>query len=47
VTSLVGIAGFYALNYAESGAFPSGWAFPLCFVPGVLAVVAWLMRRFG
>ena len=43
--SLVGIAGFYAWNLADAGRFPGGWVFPLCFLPGVLQVVAWILRR--
>jgi hypothetical protein len=45
IVSLVGMVGFYALNYAAAGNFPGGWVFPLCFVPGVLMVVAGLLRR--
>lgn len=45
VLSLVGIGGFYAWNFATVGAFPGGWVFPLCFLPGVLQIVAWLLRR--
>jgi hypothetical protein len=44
LASLVGIVAFYVLNYVEAGRFPGGWVFPLCFLPGVLAVTAWLMR---
>jgi hypothetical protein len=35
----------YAWNFAEAGNFPGGWVFPLCFVPGVLNMLAWLLRR--
>lgn len=45
--SLLGIAAFYALNYAAAGRFPGGWVFPLCFVPGTLCVLGWLMQRCG
>ena len=45
VVSLAGIAAFYALEFAANGHAPSGWFFPLCFVPGVLNVLAWLLRR--
>ena len=41
--SLVGTGGFYAWNFANSGVFPGGWVFPLCFFPGVLQLVAWLL----
>ena len=41
--SLVGIGGFYAWNFANAGAFPGGWVLPLCFLPGVLQLVAWLL----
>jgi hypothetical protein len=45
IVSLVGMVGFYALNYAAAGNFPEGWVFPLCFVPGVLMVIAGLLKR--
>jgi hypothetical protein len=45
VTSLLGIGAFYLLNYLQVERFPGGPVFPLCFLPGVLAVIAWLMRR--
>jgi hypothetical protein len=45
VTSLFGIGAFYLLNYLQVERFPGGPVFPLCFLPGVLAVIAWLMRR--
>ena len=44
VTSLFGFAVFYLFNYLEVDRFPGGWVFPLCFLPGALAVTAWLMR---
>jgi hypothetical protein len=44
VISLFGIGAFYLLNYLEAERFPAGWVFPLCFLPGALAVAAWLMR---
>ena len=47
VVSLVGISAFYALEFAANGHAPSGWLFPLCFVPGVLGVVSWLSRRLA
>lgn len=45
VVSLAGIGTFYLLNYSTFGQFPGGWVFPLCFVPGVLLVLAALLRR--
>ena len=47
VVSLMGISFFYMWNFADVGRFPGGWVFPLCFVPGVLLVLAWLPLRFG
>jgi hypothetical protein len=44
VISLFGIGAFYLLNYLEVDRFPGGPVFPLCFLPGALAVTAWLMR---
>ena len=36
-----GMMAFYGLNFAASGRFPGGWVFPLCFLPGILALVCW------
>ena len=44
VMSVTATAMFYLLNYSEAGNFPGGWVFPLCFVPGLLAIVAGVMR---
>jgi len=33
-----GMVAFYALNFAGSGRFPSGWVFPLLSLPGILAL---------
>lgn len=38
---LGGMLTFYGINFAVSGRFPSGWVFPLCFLPGILALVCW------
>jgi hypothetical protein len=46
IVSLLGIGAFYTLEFAANGHAPGGWAFPLCFVPGVLAILASLLRRF-
>lgn len=42
---LGGMLGFYAANYLAVGRFPSGWAFPSFYVPGVLAVISWTLAR--
>jgi hypothetical protein len=39
-----GTAVFYWLNHRASGKFPCG-AFPLFYVPGILAVVSWALSR--
>jgi hypothetical protein len=44
VISLFGIAAFYLINFLEAGQLPGGWVFPLCYLPGVLAITAWLIR---
>jgi hypothetical protein len=44
LASLFGIVAFYLINYVEVARFPGGWVFPLCFLPGILAVAAGLMR---
>lgn len=33
-----GMVAFYALNFADSGKFPSGWVFPLFCLPGILTL---------
>jgi hypothetical protein len=38
-----GIAGFYLLNFFYSGRFPSGWVLPLFYIPGVLALIVWVL----
>lgn len=45
VMVLVGMGGFYAIDFLASGDLPSGWVLPVCFVPGVLALVSWAVRR--
>jgi hypothetical protein len=45
--SLVGISAFYALEFAANGRAPAGWLFPLCFVPGLLGLLTWLLRRLA
>jgi hypothetical protein len=44
---VVGMTAFYALNFAASGRLPGGWVFPLCFVPGVLGMICWMVSRRG
>jgi hypothetical protein len=41
-----GMVVFYGLNYHLSGKFPGG-AFPLLYMPGILAVVSWVLSRPG
>lgn len=45
VLSLLGIGSFYVWNFTAAGNLPSGWVFPLCFIPGTLQLGAWLFRR--
>jgi hypothetical protein len=45
IVSLLGIGTFYALEFAANGHAPGGRTFPLCFVPGMLVIVASLLRR--
>jgi hypothetical protein len=40
-----GMLAFYAANYLAVGSFPRGWAFPLLFLPGILALIAWTLSR--
>lgn len=37
--TLGGMIAFFGLNLAATGKFPGGPVFPVCFLPGVLAVV--------
>ena len=39
--TLGGMLAFYGLNFAASGKLPGGWVLPLCYLPGVLALVCW------
>jgi hypothetical protein len=43
--SLAGFAGFYAWTFIASGKLLGGPVFPLCFVPGVLCLLAAVLRR--
>lgn len=45
VLSLAGTAAFFLMNFEKAGNFPSGWVFPLCFIPGALAIAAELLQR--
>ncbi len=42
---LVGMMVFYVINFAVSGKLPSGWVFPLCFMPGILALTCWRLTK--
>jgi hypothetical protein len=42
---LAGMLAFYSINFAASGRLPGGSVFPLCFVPGILALVCWWKGR--
>lgn len=42
--SVAGAGMFYMMNFEKAGNFPDGWVFPLCFVPGVLAIIAGLVH---
>lgn len=42
---LAGMSAFYASQFLASGKLPAGWVFPLCFVPGVLALWAWMKGK--
>ena len=41
VMVVAGMVGFYAINFAATGRSPGGWVFPICFVPGILALASW------
>jgi hypothetical protein len=43
--SLAGFIGFYAWCFFTSGQLPAGPVFPLCFVPGMLCLLAVMLRR--
>jgi hypothetical protein len=42
---LGGTATFFGLNYLASGKFPGGSFLLMCFVPGILAIISWLLAR--
>jgi hypothetical protein len=42
---VAGMLAFYSINFATSGRLPGGSIFPLCFVPGILALVCWWKGR--
>ena len=42
---LAGMLAFYSINFGASGRLPGGSVFPLCFVPGIVALVCWCKRR--
>jgi hypothetical protein len=44
VLTLFGLAVFYGLNFMQSGQLPSGWVFPLCFLTGIVALVAGVLK---
>jgi hypothetical protein len=45
VMVIAGMIAFYSINIAASGRLPGGPVFPLCFVPGILALVCWWKGR--
>ena len=43
--SVLGLVGFYLVEWVSSGSFPRGWALALMAVPGVLFLLfRWLTR---
>jgi hypothetical protein len=44
---VVGMGGFYAIEYVSSGDLPGGWVLPVCFLPGVLALASWAVESTG
>jgi hypothetical protein len=42
---LGGMAVFFGLNYLASGKFPGGSFLTMCYLPGILAVISWLLAR--
>ena len=45
VLVIAGMTAFYVTNFVASGQWPGGWVFPLCFLPGILALVCWWATR--
>ncbi len=43
--AILGIAGFYLINYASAGKFPGGPVFPAMWVPPILLMVCWILGR--
>lgn len=46
LVALLGISLFFLWNYSQSGRFPGGPVFPLCFIPGVMYLASWLRRCY-
>jgi hypothetical protein len=45
VMVLIGMGGFYAINFMSSVDLPGGWVLPVCFLPGLLALVSWAVSE--
>jgi len=45
VMVIAGMVAFYSINFGVSGHWPGQWVFPLCFVPGILAILSWGSAR--
>lgn len=35
-----GLISFYTINFVQVGRFPSGWVFPVMFLPGTLLIIS-------
>lgn len=44
---IAGMLAFYAIHFAASGRLPGGWVFPLCFLPGILALLSQQRLQFS
>jgi hypothetical protein len=43
--SVMGMTGFYTIEYISSGKLPGGWVLPVCFLPGIFALASWAIRE--
>lgn len=44
---IAGMCVFYAINFVSTARFPGGGVFPICFIPGILALISWWDDRYN
>ena len=43
--TVIGMAGFFALDFLKSGRLPTGWLLYVLALPGLLYLLSWSLRR--